>query len=658
MCGICGIYNLDQKPVNTNKLEQMTRLLKHRGPSDEGYLLWNTPKNRSLHCYGIDTMEEIKARTTPLQNSISANLGFGFRRLSIIDLSARGHQPMSSADGKIWIVFNGEIYNYIELRSELQNLGFNFTTSSDTEVLLKAYQAWGEDCLPKLNGMWAFCLWDSRKQKLFCARDRYGIKPFNYFFNGKTFLFSSEIKSLLIHDLDKSLNEEMIYRSLKLNSFLIHTDNTFFKKIKLLPHSHYLVIQNQKLSLRRYYDLDSQTFETSDLSFDEAKEQYRKLFIDSVKLRMRSDVEVGSTLSGGLDSSAIVCTAANLTDQQFQSFSAYYTHDPRYDERKWIKLVAEQNNIKDHYISTQSDQALEDFHRIIFYMDYPVIGSSYISQYYVMKLAREHGVTVLLDGQGSDEITAGYNHSFYRYYADLLKQFKILKFLKEFPVYLRLHQKGTLPEKIAKTLITLFLKESSIYREEGKRAFPNPLNRQFADNKLYESVRDLPTSKLSNFLYNLLMNTMLQTLLHYEDRNSMAFSIESRVPFLDYRLVEFAFTLPSEFKIHEHIGKLIHREALRPLVPQEIINRKDKVSFFSPGEFFWLKNEYRSYAQSVFTSNKFKSREIFDVNRINSLYQKYLNGDTRLGTLLWKVFALEHWFRVFVDQSPSQWESY
>ncbi len=656
MCGISGIFNLNGAPVNTDKLMTMAHLIKHRGPSDEGYLLWNTKEKRFLRAFGNDTIVEIKKETSPLQNTIRANLGLAFRRLSIIDLSPSGHQPMASDDKQVWIVFNGEIYNYLELRDELKTLGFQFKSNSDTEVIVNAYRAWGIDCLQKFNGMWAFCLWDARKQRLFCARDRFGIKPFYYFFDQRRFIFASEIKALLIHEIDRQLDEKAIYRSIRLNSFLINGDSTYFKQIKMLPQSHFLLLENRKLTVRRYYDLNMEKFESSQLTFAQAKEKYRQLFLDSIKLRMRSDVEVGATLSGGLDSSAIVSAAAHLTDRSFQTFSAYYTHDARYDERPYVRLLAQKHGLRDHYISVQSNEALNDFYRITYFLDYPILGSSYISQHFVMKLARQHAVTVLLDGQGSDELLGGYNHAFYRYYADLIRFGKIIKLLKELPAYLRYHQKGTIWQKLAKIGFTLLFPESFIYKEEAQRSLPNPFNADFSHGTFNAIISDLPTTKLSNFLYNLLMNSMLPTLLHFEDRNSMASSIESRVPFLDYRLVEFAFSLPGRFKIQAHKGKIIHREALRTLVPSEILERKDKVSFFSPGEFFWLRNDFRNYAYSVFHSRSFANRGIFDVKKIGALYNQYLNGHGKLGTMLWKVFALEHWFRVFFDDSFAQWQ--
>jgi asparagine synthase (glutamine-hydrolysing) len=222
----------------------MTEIIKHRGPDDEGYLLVNTNSGKMSHCHGENTIDFIKTRTSHVFSSEPANLGFGFRRLSIIDLSPSGHQPMSNADGSIWIIFNGEIYNYIELRQQLQSAGYHFKTQSDTEVILNAYCEWGESCLQKFNGMWAFAIWDNNHRRLFCARDRFGIKPFAYYYDGRSFIFGSEIKQVLLNPVDRTLNVVMIYRSMKLNSFLCYGDETYFEKIKVLPHGHFIVIEN------------------------------------------------------------------------------------------------------------------------------------------------------------------------------------------------------------------------------------------------------------------------------------------------------------------------------------------------------------------------------------------------------------------------------
>ncbi|MCX6232792.1 MAG: asparagine synthase (glutamine-hydrolyzing) [Bacteroidetes bacterium] len=649
MCGICGIYNLNKKPVEVDKLNKMAKLIRHRGPDDEGFLLVNTTNKVIRHCHEADSIPEIKAQTQFLHNDFQADLGLGFRRLSILDLSPKGHQPMSIDDGKYWIVFNGEIYNYIELRQELKQLGHTFDTATDTEVILMAYKQWGTACLNRFNGMWSFALWDSTNQMLFCARDRFGVKPFNYYYDGNQFIFGSEIKQILANDIEKTVNEEVIYKSLKIGSYLINSDSSYFNTIKILPHSHFIIIKEGKMKIERYYDLPTHNFASSSLNFEDSCNEYRNLFVDAVKLRMRSDVEVGSALSGGLDSSAIVATAVGCTDKQFKTFSSYYTHAPQYDERKWIQLVTDTFQTKPYFVSASAETVMQELSDITWHHDFPVPGSSPISQNYVMKIARENGVTVLLDGQGSDEITGGYHHAFYRYYAYLLKSGKLLRFAKEYPDYLKYNPKGSTVAKLIKLAAVLFFSESSLYKQEAKRNLQNPLSVSFDDTSIFDNIKDLKTDKLSNFLYNQMMSTSIQTLLHFEDRNSMAHSIESRVPFLDYRLVEFAFSLPPEYKIHKHLGKYIHREALKSIVPSAIMDRNDKVGFLAPGEHFWLRNEMKPFIENIFESNNFKNRSIYNHQLIRAKYREYQNGNGTYANMIWQIMALEIWFNRFVD---------
>jgi asparagine synthase (glutamine-hydrolysing) len=650
MCGIAGIYNTNGAPVDKLRLEKMTGIIRHRGPDDEGYLLVNTDNNSTQHCKGDNTIKELYATLPHVKEGVSANLGFGFRRLSIIDLSEKGHQPMSNSSGTLWIVFNGEIYNYLEIRKILSDLGHNFHTQSDTEVILTAYEHWGSDCLNYFNGMWSFAIWDKRSKTLFCARDRFGVKPFYYYWDGKQFIFGSEVKQILIHNIEKTLDEQVIAMSFSISSFLENSGGTYFKNIKVLPHSHFILLRQGELRINRYYDLPVKKFETSSLSFAEASEVYKELFESSVKLRMRSDVEVGSALSGGLDSSAIVMLAAGYTDKQFQTFSSYFTQTPAYDERIWISRVVDRAKTNSHLVSASPEEALNDIERIIWYHDVPLEGSSAVAQYYVMRLANEHKVTVLLDGQGSDEITGGYNHGFYRYYADLLRKLHWGIFLQQFPLYLYHNPKGSIIAKMVKTALVTALRESTLYQMEAKHSF-QPIAGIETNWVKMDEVIDIDTSKLSNFLYNQVMSTSIQTLLHYEDRNSMAHSIESRVPFLDYRLVEFVFSLPSDFKIKGQYGKFIHREALKKLVPVEIMERKDKVGFLAPGENFWLRNEWKEFSLTAFQSASFKSRDIFDHKKIANHFNRYLSGDNQNAKKLWQVLMMELWFRIFVDRS-------
>lgn len=652
MCGIAGIYNLDGRPIETGQLLEMTRRIRYRGPDDEGFMLAQTQKGTVIPCHHDESIAGQKAQTEYLTgNSTRSDLGFGFRRLSILDLSPKGHQPMASADGRYWIVFNGEIYNYLELRTELAARGQRFVSNTDTEVILAAYRVWGTSCLQRFNGMWAFAIWDSRDRRLFAARDRFGIKPLVYFFDGRRFIFGSELKQLLLHDIPRRLNHDSLRRSMLLNSFLMYGDETYFKDIKALPAAHYLVLEDKKLKVQRYYDLNPAGFESFSGSFDEAVNKYNDLFRDAVKLRMRSDVEVGSCLSGGLDSSAIAATAGNLARNNFQTFSAYYDLGPAYDERKWIALLADNHNLKSNLVQPRADDFWQQFDRMTAINDYPVTGASFISQYYVMRLAHEHGVTVLLDGQGSDEITGGYNHTFYRYFADLLRRGHWGRFAAEFPSYLRVNAKGSPLAKISKTLFAVLAGERTIYRQEARRLMPQFLQLEQPSASWLDRIRSVSGSRLADFLYNLVSTTMIQTLLHFEDRNSMAASIESRVPFLDYRLVEFAFTLPGHFKVHGNYGKYIHRKAMEKSVPLQIAQRRDKVSFASPGEALWLKKQLRPHVEDILQSTQFRQRGLYNLKVIDGAWQRYLRGETAMGRVVWRGIALEKWLRIFMDRN-------
>jgi asparagine synthase (glutamine-hydrolysing) len=655
MCGISVIFNLNGKPVNQQLLLKMTELIRHRGPDDEGYCLLTTQRNEISFHKGKDTIPELQSALPALPINSDADLAFGFRRLSILDLSPKGHQPMRSADGKAVIVFNGEIYNYRELRTELEALGCEFDTHTDTEVILHAYQKWGADCLQRFIGMWAFALYDLNTHTLFCARDRYGIKPFYFYMDGISFYFGSELKQLLACPLPKELNYPMLWRSMKINALLAYGEETFFRHIKALRPGHFLTIQNDSMQIRAYAEWDISSFEQSRLSFTEAVEEYKSIFLESVKLQMRSDVEVGSCLSGGMDSSAIVCAAAGLTDKPFQTFSSYYGEDKTLDERQWIKLVAEQTHAVSHLVSPAPDKTVEWFEQATWHNDLPV-GAGFVSQYAVMQLAKEKGVKVLLDGQGSDELTAGYNHAFYRYFADLLRQGKLHEMDRQMHHYFMgkplLYVVGSLPKIILSALFSenmLYNIEFSFYRfEPFNAAFHTKVAVQLRNRReLLSEIRSLPVSRLSNFLYNMMHSTSIQTLLHYEDRMAMAHGVESRVPFMDHRLVQLAFSLPSAYKVNPPVGKYVHREAMKDIIPAAIYNRKDKAIFSTPSYSRWLKGPLAAYVTDVFNSTEFRQRGIYDLSVINRRWKAYKSGSKADGEMLFNILALEVWFRTF-----------
>ncbi|MCB5258268.1 MAG: asparagine synthase (glutamine-hydrolyzing) [Candidatus Syntrophosphaera sp.] len=682
MCGISGIYSFNsQRSIDISLLKAMNDLIKHRGPDDEGFCLMEKNSHKILPFSGSDSKEEICQLYPPLNLSTKAFLGFGFRRLAIIDLSVKGHQPMSDHQLKLHIVFNGEIYNYIELRRELITQGYTFNTESDTEVILKAYDFWGENCVLHFNGIWAFALYDTRKNMLFCSRDRLGVKPF-YYCQDKDFLyFASEIKQLLLTPIDKSFNLPSIWRSTKLSFMPVYGDENYWKEIKTLQPGFNLIVNQQGITLRQYYQLDPATFGKSTLSFAEATQMYRATFEKAVQLQMRTDVEVGSCLSGGLDSSAIVCTASKFTNKPLQTFSAYFPEYPPMDERIWIEEVVKSCSCVSHLISPKAEDALNWFDEATWYNDIP-LGSGYAAQYAVMKLGQENGIKVLLDGQGSDEVNAGYRHAFYSYLADIILQAKFQKAMQETLAWLKKYGwKNGLPG-LVKAIICIFLSDTQLYNYEFKLLHFEPFNQDFIkqckkslsepimaqisgfshknifklsphqrNNRYFNAkvnkVSAPSCDKLSNFLYNAVYTTSLPTLLHWEDRMAMAASIENRVPFLDHNLVELVFSLPSEYKIHNAQGKYVHRQAIKPLVPPAIIDRKDKSIFGSPFSILWLRGPLKNTFEELITSSTFRQRGIWNLPSIWKNWQKYLNGDNSQADMIFSIFALEMWFRRF-----------
>lgn len=662
MCGISGICRLDHKDIiDLNVLREMTDLVKHRGPDDEGYILIDPVTGQAESYSGKESTSGIRGKYPLLDKAQSQALGMGFRRLSILDLSESGHQPMHDPELNLTITFNGEIYNHPELRQELIGLGYRFLSSSDTEVILKAYACWGESCVSHFIGMWAFALWDAPLQKLFLSRDRYGIKPLYYALHEDTLYWGSELKQFMPTPVDKSLNTPMLWRSMKINSLLVYDDQTFWDKIKMLKPSHNLSISHGNLTLSKYYELDLESFESSTLCLDDATQKYREMFLDSLKLHLRSDVEIGASLSGGMDSSAIVCSARNLSGAGMQTFSSFYTDDPAMDEREWIKLIVNQTDSRPQFISPTADDAAAWLETVTYYNDIPT-RTGYASQWAVNKLAHASGIKVMLSGQGSDELFAGYRHAAYRYFADQLRSFNTAKLASELPAYFNGNRLSDNLSRSLKILLSTALPESGLYKLEFERLRFEPFNRPFiatakaqADAPILDKIRDIPVSRLANFLYNMLNTTSIQTLLHLEDRMSGANSVESRVPFLDHRLVDFSFSLPSSFKIKPPMHKYIHRQAMKEIVPKEIYARKDKGIFSSPFYSIWMKGALRPLFEETIASTAFRQRGIWNLPLIHNQWKSYLRGNSKQAEMLFNVIALETWFRIYQDKPLQGW---
>ncbi len=664
MCGIFGYWEQKQSVWDQAILHQAVTSLRHRGPDDEGYLLVDTRSGCCIEASGEDTIPEIRhPYISQMSPEKKYNLALGFRRLSILDLSPTGHQPMGTPDGQLWIVFNGEIYNYIELRDELQALGYVFTTRSDTEVILYAYREWGEACLQLFNGMWAFALWDAGRHRLFCGRDRFGIKPFYYYHEGNSLAFASEIKALLgLPGIPRRPDPAIIYDYLSANQ-LDHTAETFFEGIEQLPPAHYLIYQADSFSIHRYWELARP--ETGDSpNIEDYAQEFAALLTDAVRLHLRSDVSIGTCLSGGLDSSAIVCLANHLLfdlekqrsqaiEGQQKTFSSC-SEDLRYDERRFIEPVLQTTRAEQNYVFPDPSRLVDDLPRLIYHQDEPFGSLSIYAQWCVMELARQRRVKVLLDGQGGDELLGGYHSYFDYFWAGLLSHGHWKTLGAEWAAYRQLYRGGSLG-MIAHTLrpfapAWMLSAARRLKRGGGLGWQVLGLSPDFARAYRRRQLDVIPLSPdpFTNALHTSLTRTSLPKLLHYEDRNSMAHSIEARVPFLDYRLVEFSHNLPADQKIHAGMTKVILRQALKGILPEAVRTRTDKMGFVTP-EKEWLATALKPWFDEIVNSNSFRSRPYFNPAEIQAALRAHAQGQTDLTALAWRWVNLECWLRQMID---------
>lgn len=610
MCGIAGF--IDSKLSNESAnvvLEKMLQSISHRGPDARG--VYNN-------------------------NSV----WLGHNRLSIIDLSEEANQPFNYE--KYVIIFNGEIYNYLEIKSDLIRQGHSFRTNSDTEVICAAYKKWGADCVKQFVGMWAFVIYDTDSGDIFCSRDRFGIKPFYYMLSDGRFYFASEIKALKQSPIFRNdINLKQVARGLQLG-WLSYDDETYFEKIKQLPAAHSLKLRvgSSGFGVNRYWDVN--TGISSKFNFEEKKNTFRKLFEDSIRLHLRSDVPVASCLSGGLDSSAIVSMVQELNpNHPYKSFSIYYDESGDVDERPFIdEVIKKYPAIEPYYFKPTNNDVAEAFAQAMYHADVPASGSSFISQYFLMKLIAKHKIKVVLDGQGSDEYLGGYMHTFYRIVADRMAQ---LKFSSALNISKQVNtaqgkSSSALFAHLGKSAMSLFCDEQKLYSTEYKHYHPFTAN--ISSSKKVFDLEKTSGNKTDNFLYHLLFTTSLPSLLQYEDRNSMAFSIESRVPFLDHRLVEFAFTLSNADKINGITTKFILRESLKDILPDAVYNRKDKKGFVTPGENKWLRGPLSHLLDANFTRNNLLGKE-----RVKQLVDEYKKGNNAHAQLIWRIASLNYWIK-------------
>jgi asparagine synthase (glutamine-hydrolysing) len=661
MCGIYGIWHRDGRPVDLTALQTATSRLRHRGPDDEGYLLANPVQGTCASYAGAETDLRLALPLLDQARGEGCSLAFGFRRLAILDLSPAGHQPMASADGRFWIVFNGEIYNYIELREELQRFGHRFRSGGDTEVILAAYAQWGEACLERLNGMWAFAIWDCEQRTLFLARDRFGVKPLYYAVTGQIFAFASEIKALVgPHALPFEPEPLAVYQFLTDGRLPSPQHGaTFFVGVRALPPGHCLRIDTAApVAPRRYYDVTLPDNHRHARSTDDVLAAYRDLFIDAVRLELRSDVAVGTCLSGGIDSSSIVCavnhlmrqdglSAAQIGERQ-KTFSAVYNSDGRYNERRHIERVLRATAADGHFVIPTVERLNADLERLAWHQDEPFQSTSIFAQWCVMGLARERGVTVLLDGQGADELLAGYR-PYARYLGDLLRQARGATFARE---ALLISARSSQPAlSLLRNALIFTLPAPAIelaYAGRQMLHLPSPVLRSdFAAEYRRAALADIPSwceqTSLDRHLRDAVIESSLPHLLRYEDRNSMAFSIESRVPFLDHRLVEFVFQQTPHLRIRDGWTKWVHRQAMERLLPDAIAWRSDKVGFETP-EVAWQRDLLA--ARPDLFADGAACGQYLDLPTVRHAVEEWCahGGDTRQ---MWRWISLEMWLRVW-----------
>lgn len=553
MCGIAGIFSPNNTP-REELLSAMLQTLVHRGP--DAQKVW-----------------------------INKGIGLAHARLSIIDLDISANQPMQDPDSGNMIIFNGEIYNYIELREALISLGYTFKTKSDTEVILKSYHHWGVDCLNRFNGMWAIVIFDRKQNSLFASRDRVGIKPFVYGVTSKNDLvFASEAKAITQHFPEfNHVNQQFLQDFIERDFFACYKETFYKNMFNLLPGHYFFVKPGETPKQIRYWEWTPK-LDVSRMSDVDVQDKFSYLLTDAIKLRFRSDVPVGSCLSGGLDSSTIVGVASKLFDKRIHTFSCIYPNTPAFDESHYINASIREFNTISQFVEPKHDDFISIMKNSVYEHDGPTGGPSILSQRAVMELASQK-VKVLLDGQGADELLGGY-HSYFHY--SLLSQARKIRERKSLTGLFKYWANSSKIKKRFPNGIPKLYQSMRLTRSPVSFYTRNRENTQLAYFKEFEND-DLNTLLLEHVFTN------LTNLLHYEDRNSMRFSIESRLPFLDYRLIEFAFSLPSKYKIRGSTTKWLLQGLACSVLPKEVLNRKDKMGFTTPAHQWFLQDENMVY---------------------------------------------------------------
>ncbi|MDR2611120.1 MAG: asparagine synthase (glutamine-hydrolyzing) [Clostridiales Family XIII bacterium] len=623
MCGITGIF--ERRGFSPHLLERMNNTAKHRGPDDEGYLLFSPHK--ALFARGDDTIPDLSEQThiADFPETNEFYLGLAHRRLSILDLSAAGHQPMVSADGRISLVFNGEIYNYIEIRNELKEKGYHFITASDTEVIIASYLEWGEECVKRFNGMWAFALWDQTQETLFLSRDRLGAKPLYYYRDDEHFVFASELKQIICDSrIPRIMDEETLSAAL-VYGITDYSERTFLKDVLMLPPASNLILQRPATSTcpaDKGFDIKVEPYWSLNISFQsknpETVHDIGREFSRACAWRMRSDVPVAALLSGGLDSSAMVTEMGRFIRMQGKSpagintFTSCYRDSPENDESMFAHVVNQNSGTTENFVYPDVTNIEESFEKLVWHTDgwcsFPLLGANE-----VIKEVGRRGFKVCLNGQGGDENLFGYERYYAFHFFDLFKKLQWRKMLREYRLAAR-NSKLTIRQ-----LLMYFLyfniplirnrKKKNVARKYYTKAVLSTLN--------YEGIKRLLFPRnLKELVNNEICKTQLTHILRWDDRIYMSHSIESRVPFIDYQFVEEAAKIHPDLKIKNGYTKNILREYMNEKMPHSVTWRTNKLGFQAPTERF-IANYSQKYLDGLFDYPR--SQKYFNVQQIRGL---------------------------------------
>ena len=626
MCGICGKLNFDRhKPVDRQLLRQMMAIIQHRGPDGSGEFL-------------------------------SGPVGLGHRRLSIIDLNS-GAQPMSNEDGMVWVVYNGEIYNFKELRTELEGRGHRFKSTTDTEVIVHMYEEMGDQCVTRFRGMFAFALWDERRQRLLLARDRVGVKPLYYTNTGKSLVFASEIKSLLVdREVNRRVSPQAVDRFV--TYYYLPGNETLFDGIFKLDPGHYLTVQDEQVSVQQYWDLCFDAPSRTQ-SFDEAVETLRELLGRTVKDHMISDVPVGVLLSGGVDSTGVLSYAVQQTDKPIHTFTMGFSGANFDDERPYARLASEKFGTIHHETSMDADDFREFLPKYVWHMEEPVCEPPAVALYFVSELARQSSVKVLLSGEGGDEAFGGYQT--YRNFLMLEKlklafgpAKRLLRRGFQALEWAGWKQVGPFANLIDRSLSEYYFSRTASPYTPFNQLKADLYNKQFAatlggqpsdmpTRRLFEKVKDQPL--LNRMLYLDTKTWLPDDLLVKADKMTMATSVELRVPLLDYRILEFAASLPQHYKVSGWKLKRILKAALGQSVPQEIIRRK-KTGFPVPYTQ-WMRKEMKEYVFDTILAKDAALDSFFCKRAVSKLLHAHQEG-AGCSKEVFCLLVFELWHRQFV----------